>query len=60
MRGPAPRILGHAERVLRPGRPRWLVGRTSRPPVRAGQAALRARRAAKAAVGLGPVPISAR
>jgi hypothetical protein len=58
-----PRALPHAlrnvERALRAGRPHWLVGRVSRPSVRAGQAARRVSRAAKAAVGLGPVPISA-
>ncbi len=31
--------LQSAERALRRGRPRWLVGRVSRPPVHAGQAA---------------------
>jgi hypothetical protein len=31
--------LQSAERALRPGRPRWLVGRVSRPSVRTGQAA---------------------
>jgi hypothetical protein len=28
-RGPAPRVLGHAERVLCPSRPHWLVVRRS-------------------------------
>jgi hypothetical protein len=58
-RGSDLRVLGHAEQVLRPGQPRWLVGRVSRPPIRVGQDARLVHRVTKAAVGLGPVSISA-
>jgi hypothetical protein len=55
-----PRVLQNAEWALRPGRPCWLVDHASRPPVHAGNAARHMSQAAKAAVGLGPVLISAR
>jgi hypothetical protein len=56
----APACAPFAERELHPGRPRWLVGHVSRPPVHTGQAAPCVSRATKAVVGMGPVPISAR
>jgi hypothetical protein len=49
-----------AERALRPGRPRWLVGHASRPPVHTRQAVHHVSQATKAAVSLGPMPISVR
>jgi hypothetical protein len=55
-----PCTLQNAERALRPGRPRWLVGHLSRPPVHAGRDMRRVSQAVKADVGLGPVPILAR
>jgi hypothetical protein len=55
----APARAPDVERALRPGRPRWLVGCASRPPVHAGQATHRVSWATKAVVGLGPVLISA-
>jgi hypothetical protein len=49
-----PCALQNAEQALRPGRPRWLVGCTSRPLVRAGQAACRVRRAKRFGAVAGP------
>jgi hypothetical protein len=56
----APTRALDAERALRPGRPRRLVGCASRPSVCTEQATHRMSWAAKAAVGLGLVPILAR
>jgi hypothetical protein len=55
-----PRALQNTEWALRPGRPRWLLVHASRPPVHVEQATCHVSRAAKATVGLGPVPILAR